>query len=123
MIKGPKEKIFIQKSKPILLLTFLFISICVHAQNPKIDSLKKVLLTAREDSSKVKTQNNLTLELDIQGSYDSAISSATTALLIARKIGYAPGEAMAQGDLGIVHYEIGNYPESMKHNTEAPGAF
>jgi hypothetical protein len=80
-----------------LIKLFLFNSLIIFSlsgitQNDslKIDPLKKILVTEKEDTNKV----NAFLQLcDIQGRPDSAIFYANQALLLSQKINYQKGEA------------------------------
>ena len=109
----------------------VFLSLCLlpsyicHAQSAKIDSLQKVLLTAKEDTNKVNALNALSEQLWKKGNYDTALIYANNALALANSLsfgegrgeaGWKKGIAKAYNNIGIIYQEQGNYPEALKEH-------
>ncbi|HTF19641.1 MAG TPA: adenylate/guanylate cyclase domain-containing protein [Chryseolinea sp.] len=96
----------------ICLFSCVLLSISsAQAQNPEIDSLKKVAALAKEDSLKVNTLIALSsqnLNTDLQ----EAIRYGSEALALSERIGFKKGEAYAYKAVGLGHYIQGNYPEA-----------
>jgi tetratricopeptide (TPR) repeat protein len=85
------------------------------AQTKQMDSLKQVLLTAKEDTNKVKVLNNLSAKSLNIGSYDSSLIYAGDALLLAKKLVFQNGIAKAYNNTGNAYNLQGNYPEALKN--------
>jgi tetratricopeptide (TPR) repeat protein len=103
----------------MLRMVFAFIifvshSLLVTAQNTKIDSLKKVLLAAKEDTNKVNTLNGLSRQYYLTGNFDEAKKLAETALLLSEKLDFKKGIAASHNNLGNVYDSQGNYPKAVK---------
>ncbi len=89
------------------------------AQNQKIDSLQAVLRTAREDTNKVNTLNNLfKTELSI-GNLPLADSLAKITLKLAEKLDFKRGIAYAYINIGNVCYSTGNYKDALTNFSES----
>nr|MBA3705395.1 tetratricopeptide repeat protein [Bacteroidota bacterium] len=96
-----------------LFLCFFCICISVlKAQQNKIDSLQKILLTAKEDTTKVNTLNALAMELR-RDNTDTAIYFARKALTLSEKINFKPGTAEAYLWWGTALYNSGRFDESL----------
>ena len=89
--------------------------ICV-AQHAKMDSLKKVLLSAREDTNKVNILNGLSKCNWQEGNYEEANKYATEALALAERTNFKKGKANACNNKGLIFWRLGNYPEALKNN-------
>lgn len=98
----------------IFWFPFLFLSIQCFAQNPKIDSIKKVISTAKEDSLKVNSLVALSKEFS-SISPQETINYAITARDLAQKIDFKNGLAYAYKNIGIAYYTLGNYVESIEN--------
>ena len=111
------------KNKYLLfsLLIFLLSAQC-FAQNSQIDSIKKVLSVAKEDSLKVNSLLALSREF-FSISPQEAISYATDAKDLAQKIDYKKGLAYSYKNIGIVYYMQANYVESLGNYDKALGMF
>lgn len=96
-----------------LLLVGAFIS--SFGQNRKIDSLKNLLRTQKEDTNKVNTLNGLCKRLWRIGLCDSALLYADKAENLAEKLNYKEGTGDACNNLGIIYSIQGNYPNAMKY--------
>lgn len=111
------------KNKYLLfsLLIFLLSAQC-FAQNSQIDSIKKVLSVAKEDSLKVNSLLALSREF-FSISPQEAISYATDARDLAQKIDYKKGLAYSYKNIGIVYYMQANYVESLGNYDKALAMF
>jgi len=110
----------IQHSKFIILcIVYSSLFIVGNAQNKVIDSLKKVLATARDDSNKVILLDHLCGAYDYRGNYSAADSLARKALQLAEKLGYKNGMGSAYRQLGNVCYDKGNYAEALENQMQS----
>ena len=97
-----------------------FISAClVHggvafSQNSKIDSLKKALLTAKEDTQKVNMLTALCKKL-ISSSPNEALPCAQQALDLAQKLHWKKGMGDAEHCMGYYYFSIGDYHNTLVH--------
>ena len=90
----------------VMLLTFIA---QVFAQNKQvIDSLEQVIMTTKEDTSKVKLLNDLAYELRNAKEYEKSILYGNQALSLAGKLGYKKGSADAYRNIGNVENELNN---------------
>ncbi len=105
--------------KLIVMLLLFSGSYCnVLAQNKTLDSLKQLLATAKQDTSRVLLLNR------IGGAYfsskpDTALVLAQQALALAKKTGFTKGEASSLNLSGTVFRTIGNYPKALEYYLEA----
>ncbi len=92
--------------KVCLFVIFVICYVDVQAQSDslKINSLKKVLLTEKEDTNKVNTLNQMSGML--AHDKNSAIAYANQALVLSQKLNYSIGEGNAFYTLGDI--ETGN---------------
>lgn len=110
------------KYRVIFWLNILLIfSLAGFAQDP-VDSLKKVLTTAAEDTNKVN------LLIDLSGKYlatdpDQALKYAEEAKTLAEKLNYHSGKGWALKKVGLVHNIKGNYVEALQAWKEALEVF
>ncbi|HWY38658.1 MAG TPA: tetratricopeptide repeat protein [Bacteroidia bacterium] len=93
----------------------------VFTQNLKIDSLKKILDTDKEDTNKVIHLNSLSRQYFNIGSYDSTLRCANTALQIAGQLApvYKRGIAGAYNNMGIVYWYEADYPKALEYDFKA----
>jgi len=103
----------------LLLLLFGCCFDALLAQNKQIDSLLSVLATAKEDTAKVNTLNNLSRQLEKIGRYAEARKYADDALFLAEKIGFKKGTANALNNIGNIYHEQSNYGEALKNHFAA----
>ena len=108
--------IFDNKIKKLLLLIFIlqiFFAEIIHAQlsKTKIDSLKNVLLTSKEDSNKCNVLLKLWDELD---DYDTkeALQYANEAYILAKKNNYPYWIAKSVYSIAITDMYLGKYQSS-----------
>ena len=102
-------------------LIFLF---CFHSNafSNDIDSLKKILSTKIDDSTRVNVLNSLSKVLS-HTNPDSAIIVATEAKVLAEKIDYKPGLALAFKNTGMGYYLQGKYKETVINWQQAAGVY
>lgn len=104
-----------QSKSCLLFLSLLIIGVGVaNAQNPTIDSLNKVLKSAKEDTNKVNVLNGLSLQFRQITDYDTAMLYAKNAIQLAKKLSFKNGIAMSYKAKGDVHYDKSIYPEAME---------
>lgn len=99
-----------------LIIVSFYCRLLCSAQNPKIDSLNQVLLTANEDTTAFNTLIALSRNYGDINEFNKALECAYKGLDIAKKIKSKKGEAEALFFIG--RYEIANnhhYEESTLH--------
>jgi tetratricopeptide (TPR) repeat protein len=101
------------KSKYIIILLLLF-SFTAIGQQKEIDSLKALLKTNLNDSTRVSKLNELAFMYHISNP-DTTFILTREALELAKKIDNKPGEARSYNILGIAHVTNSNYPEGLKY--------
>ncbi len=108
-----------------VFLTFLFFVVffttCI-AQSPQIDSIKKELSGAKEDSTKVNSLLALSREF-FSTSTQQAFTYAVEAKDLAVKLNYKKGLAYSYKNIGIVYYIQANYIESLGNYDKALAIF
>lgn len=108
-----------QGKKISAILLFIFSCLISFSQNNAgIDSLKKLLLTAREDSNKVNILLALNKEY-LSSDPGEAIRYATEARNLSANINYHRGEAYSYKGLGLVYVMQGNYVETIENYERA----
>jgi adenylate cyclase len=104
----------VKNSKYILIGLSIILSVRgACAQGAKIDSLKKVLLTIRDDTGKVNVLNDLAFTL-YSTNPDSTLLLARQAVLLAQSINFRSGEANAYSVAGIGYRAKGDYPKALE---------
>jgi hypothetical protein len=95
---------------------FLLLTLCIgaFAQQKKIDSIKRLIATAKDDTSRVMTMNSLARVYFISKP-DSALSITQEMLRISTSAQFVKGQAMALNDQGIVYRNLGNNPKSLNY--------
>jgi tetratricopeptide (TPR) repeat protein len=99
--------------KTIQLLFFFAPMLCL-AQTQRLDSLKAVVATAKEDSSKV----NLLMQLSKEYMTTSPAEAARYGLQardLARNLKFKSGEAFALKNMGVVYYNQARYVETVDY--------
>jgi len=108
------------KSIHIHLLTgILLLPVLGIAQQSKIDSLYKVVHNEKADTDKISTLVELSTQYENIGKYSVADSLARQAMVLASKIGYARGEAMACGQIGYIYADEGNSSAALDYTSKA----
>ena len=105
--------------KKLICLCMLLCNIAgSQAQSTETDSLKKVLATTKEDTTRVLVLEGLSFAY--QYSYpDTALHYAMEGLQLAKKINFLKGEGYCINALGNVYLGIGNYPRALQLYLEA----
>ena len=99
--------------KKLLLVVFsFFIPFLAHAQHQKIDSLKKLIVTAKEDTTKTWLYYKLG-SLYSHSKPDSAILFFLQEEQLSRKLNFLPGEAKSLNGEGVAFASSGNYPKAL----------
>ncbi len=97
----------------IILVLSAFFNVTVNAQNAELDSLKRQLAKEITDSARVDILT--AIAKGVAGERpDSTISFGTTAKLLAEKINYPRGIALAAKQVGYGYYLQGKYREAFK---------
>ena len=102
----------------LILVCFCCFGGLCHGQNKKVDSLLKVLKTAKEDTIRVNTLNALAYEI-ASNNPDTAVYFANEALALATKLNYKMGIADAHFIIGIGLSYLGKYKEALKNFNDA----
>jgi tetratricopeptide (TPR) repeat protein len=91
----------------------VFIIISAFTQDNEVDSLKRILVSAKEDTSHVWVM--LALARDYEYSKpDSAIHYAQQAVQLAKKFHFAKGEAKGLDEISYLLSQTGNYPKALE---------
>jgi tetratricopeptide (TPR) repeat protein len=106
--------------KPFLFLFIVYSSsfIALNAQSRKIDSLRRVLQTEKDDTNKVITLNALAYAI-YAIKPDTTILLAKQATALASKLKFASGEANGYGKTGLGFWAKGNYNDAFEYETKA----
>jgi len=110
---------------PIAFIGFLMIHPAFAQPNKavpglrEVDSLKNVLKAQNDDTNKVNTLNALSQEHEILSNYDSALSYAERAQVLAEKIGFKKGVANALRNFGRICYHRSDYQKSLEYHFKA----
>src|SRR3954468_12866031 len=89
----------------IFLLALFLQSFNEQAQTRELDSLKNVIRSMPNDSTKVKVMNKLVAKNLYGGQYDSALKYLGAAKLLAEKIDFKRGVANSYNHYGM-YYEF-----------------
>lgn len=110
--------------KQFLLVFLMLCSVVAYTQSDSlyIDSLKKVLLTEKEDTNKVNTL--IVLGKHYGNDYPEAIKYLNAALKMAQAIGDIHGEASSLLEIGVIYKDIKNdYPKALYYFYKALGLY
>ncbi|HET7000494.1 MAG TPA: adenylate/guanylate cyclase domain-containing protein [Puia sp.] len=100
--------------KSFIFLFLILLSFCGISQVHTADSLKKILLTAKEDTIKVRTLLQLSSYF-LDSSPEQARNYGEQALELAQRFDYAPGCALALKNIGIAYYYQGNTASALEY--------
>lgn len=105
----------------LILLAFITGNMDVLAENTSIrsDSLKSLLRTAKNDTSKVKILNSISEDLINADSYDSAAYYADQARILAERLNFQVGIAASLRFTGISNTCRGEYSKSLMYLFQA----
>lgn len=97
-----------------LIYLFTLFSLCQHSpgQGRIVDSLKNELQQSKEDTSKIKTLNELSWKL-VTKNDSSALEYADAALQLSKKLDYKKGTIRAYNNIGVFKMNMGDYRESL----------
>ncbi len=103
----------IKKILQIIVVNTIFLTgFSMNAFSNEVDSLKKILSTTIDDSSRVNLLNALSKTL-FNTNPDSSITIAASAKSLAEKIDYKAGMSLAYKNMGIGYYLQGKYKEAV----------
>jgi serine phosphatase RsbU (regulator of sigma subunit)/Tfp pilus assembly protein PilF len=105
--------------KQFFLLAFLFISTFVLPGQNAIDSLRKVLNTASQDTIRMKTMDRLGNSLMRKGEMKEAVVYANKALELAVKLDNKKGISSAYNTLGNIYSELSDVSKSLAYHQKA----
>jgi len=91
--------------------------------NAQIDSLKNVVQTGQQDTTKVAALNALSLELIQNDELDLAKEYADKAITLADELEFKKGKAYALKNKGLAEYYQSNYKEVLNNWTQSLKAF
>ena len=97
-------------------ISCIFFMVSAHAN--EADSLKRLLAKNPADSVKVNLLNALSKSY-FNDNPDTAIIIATSSKVLAEKIGFRPGLALALKNIGYVYYMKGTYSDAVKNWQQA----
>ena len=102
----------------LTILLLLLTGSCYAQTKEVIDSLKSILATTKNDTTKIYAQANL-CDAYRFGNLDSARFYGQQALKLARKINFIPGQILALGFLTAPVQQQGDYPKTLELGFEA----
>ena len=100
--------------KYFIFLFLIFLSFPGISQVHTADSLKKILLAAKEDTFKVRTLLQLS-SFFLDSSTEQAKNYGTQAFELAQRLDYAAGAALALKNIGIAFYYQGNTASALEY--------
>ncbi len=95
----------------ILVLSFGITS--ANSQNPYLDSLKRSLAVAKEDTTRILLLAELSL-WSIFSNPDTSLQLAREGIRLAQQINYPKGEAYCKRSSGFYFWSIGDYTTAIK---------
>ena len=104
--------------KILFFSTWLIISGCLFAQTGNRDSIKKLLLNYKEDTSRVIDLTNLSYEY-LESKSDTAMALALEALSLANRIGFIKGKAASLTMMGNFYVVTDNFAKAMEMHLQA----
>lgn len=85
------------------------------AQESRIDSVKKLLATAKQDTNQVITLVDLSWSLLNLGDYDTAYQYAEKGKKLALALNYPLGTASAFNNIGVIYWMQAKYPKALEN--------
>ncbi|HWY10660.1 MAG TPA: tetratricopeptide repeat protein [Bacteroidia bacterium] len=98
----------------LIITAFVFCFAIAFGQQHKIDSLKKALLSSKEDTNKVATLNRLANALANTSDLDGALPYYEQSLELSKKLTYHFGIAASQNYIGLVYMNKSAFPEALE---------
>ena len=111
--KSNLNESFMKKTRQVLIIILFTLYQTAGAQSTIVDSLKLVLQTCNEDTTKVNTLI-LICQNEYRSSQDSAIFHGNEALKLSEKLDYQKGIAYSYKYIGMGYYVLANYWEAIK---------
>lgn len=105
-----------RKLAATLVLLVFFLS--AQAQQKQIDNLKKLIATAKDDTSRIMLTNQLS-HLYIYSKPDSALKLAQRGQQMAKTAQFLKGEAYCLINISGIFSITGNYPRALSASLEA----
>ncbi|MBL7912301.1 MAG: tetratricopeptide repeat protein [Bacteroidia bacterium] len=103
----------------ILSLVLIFNTVFVISQTRETDSIVKILITAKDDTSKVNLSVLLSKKLHNIGELDASLQYAKNARDLAIKLNFKKGEAKAYNRIGNICMDYGDIPAALKNHEAA----
>ena len=105
----------------LILLLFFAVHALLHAQSGtgERDSLLRTLKVLPDDTNKVNSLLRLNKIASAAQLYDSSIYYGKQALELSTRIGWEKGGAIANVEMGVSYWYIGNYTEALSCNYAA----
>jgi serine phosphatase RsbU (regulator of sigma subunit) len=103
------------KGRCITVIVILICCLQGHSQSHEIDSIKKLLHTEQEDSNKVNSLNTLSDKLSRIGKADTSMTCAKTAQVLAEKLEYKKGIAIALRNIGVGYLDQSDYSKALEY--------
>ena len=100
--------------KTTYLFFTCFVPLFCWSQDAQLDSMKKLAASGKEDSFKVNTLLSISRRL-FSSAPEEAITYATQANELAKKITFRSGQAYALKNIGIAYYNKGLYVQSLEN--------
>jgi signal transduction histidine kinase len=105
--------------KIFLFLFFFSCSNVVAQQSILIDSLKKVLINAKEDTGKVNVYIELAVKFNDKNDYEKSLQYGDSALAVANKLDFKIGIGRIFQNKGVAYFKQGNYPKALENYQSA----
>jgi len=105
------------RTKRFLFFLLFFVSCQQSFSQPNraIDSLKRAMKIATDDTSRVRILNILSNQFLRKAQYDEAFQNANEALTLATKKNLKRGMAAAYNSIGSINSDLGKYKEAMEN--------
>lgn len=97
----------------LFILVFLICITTANSQNHRLDSLKRSLAVAKEDTTRVLLLAELSL-WSIFSNPDTSLQLAREGIRLAQQINYSKGEAYCKRSVGFFFWSIGDYTTAIK---------
>jgi tetratricopeptide (TPR) repeat protein len=104
--------------RKFLFACLTFITFNILAQNNTADSLKRLLHTKMQDTTRVLLLSRLAYDLSFSRP-DTALVLAQQGRVLARQKGFVSGEANCLYSLGSIFSQTGNYPRALDYLLQA----
>jgi len=103
----------------LILSFFFFVHVSLRAQegskNAQLDSLERVIVTTKSDTTRIMAYGRLCDAYRIQGNYAKAIASGEEGIVLADKIKDWKRHAACLNNVGIVYKNKGEYDKALEY--------